>query len=207
MYQEIAKKEDLLKTEKIKYEEKKEEKKEEKTGADEEDIEILKKYGRGPYTEKIKTIQDKTKEMTAEINKLCGIRESNTGLSLPQNWVIGADQQAVKSESLMVGRITKIIDPDTDHTRYIVNLPHRGKFVVDLSDQLSPTYKAKEEYDLKQKYVTIDSDRSCDLCKKKIGSTIFVVYPNLKVYHSKCAPNIHIDPSTGSDLTKQVLID
>ena len=27
-----------------------------KTGADEDDIDILKKYGRGPYTEKIKTI-------------------------------------------------------------------------------------------------------------------------------------------------------
>ena len=73
--------------------------------------------------------------------------------------------------------------------------------------EIGLAYRAKEEYDLKQKYVTIDSDRSCDLCKKKIGSTIFVVYPNLKVYHSKCAPNIHIDPSTGSDLTKQVLIE
>ena len=49
------------------------------------------------------------------------------------------------------------------------------------------------------KYVKIDSDRTCDLCRKKIGSTIFAVYPNLKVYHSKCAPNIHIDPKTGVD--------
>ena len=83
---------------------------------------------------------------------------------------------------------------------------NKYKIEKNLSD-IGLAYKAKEEYDLKQKYVTIDSDRSCDLCKKKIGSTIFVVYPNLKVYHSKCAPNIHIDPSTGSDLTKQVLID
>ena len=68
-------------------------------------------------------------------------------------------------------------------------------------------YKAKEEYDLKQRYVKIDSDRTCDLCRKKIGSTIFAVYPNLKVYHSKCAPNSHIEPSTGVDLSKKIMID
>ena len=32
------------------------------TGADEEDIDILKKYGKGPYAEKIKTIEDDVKE-------------------------------------------------------------------------------------------------------------------------------------------------
>ena len=30
-----------------------------KTGSDEDDIDILKKYGRGPYTEKIKSIEDR----------------------------------------------------------------------------------------------------------------------------------------------------
>ena len=67
-----------------------------------------------------------------------------------------------------------------------------------LSD-IGLAYKAKEEYDIKNKYVTIDSNRICDCCKKKIGSITFVVYPNLKVYHSNCAPNIHIDPKTGVD--------
>ena len=81
---------------------------------------------------------------------------------------------------------------------------NKYKIAKNLSD-IGVAYKAKEEYDLKQKYVIMDSDSTCSLCKKKIGSTIFVVYPNLKVYHSKCAPNMHIDPKTGEDLTKTMI--
>jgi 26S proteasome regulatory subunit T1 len=55
--------------------------------ADEADIDILKKYGKGPYSEKIKNIEDEVKNFAKEVNKLCGIRESDTGLSLPSNWV------------------------------------------------------------------------------------------------------------------------
>ena len=68
-------------------------------------------------------------------------------------------------------------------------------------------YKEKESYEFKKKNVTIDSDKACDLCKKKIGSTIFVVYPNLKVYHSKCASSPNIDPLTGVDFSKKKYIE
>ena len=68
--------------------------------------------------------------------------------------------------------------------------------------EIGLAYKAKEEYEFKNKYVVIDSDRTCERCRKKIGNTMFLVYPNLKVYHSKCAPNIHIDPKTGVDFSK-----
>ena len=112
---------------------------EKKTGSDEDDIDILKKYGRGPYTEKIKTLEDETKDLTKEVNKLCGIRESETGLSLPSNWVTIADKKAVEEEPLMVGRIIKIMDKDTDHTRYMIHLRKVAKYVVELNDQLSPT--------------------------------------------------------------------
>ena len=112
---------------------------EKKTGSDEDDIDILKKYGRGPYTEKIKTLEDETKDLTKEVNKLCGIRESETGLSLPSNWVTIADKKAVEEEPLMVGRIIKIMDKDTDHTRYMIHLKKVAKYVVELNDQLSPT--------------------------------------------------------------------
>ena len=81
-----------------------------KTGSDEDDIYILKKYGRGPYTEKIKTIEDEVKDLTKDVNKLCGIRESETGLSLPSNWVKISDKKAIGEEPLMVGRIIKIMD-------------------------------------------------------------------------------------------------
>ena len=109
---------------KTKEEQKKEDEKKEdklkKTGSDEDDIDILKKYGRGPFSEKIKTIEEEVKELTKDVNKLCGIKESETG-------------------SLMVGRIIKIIDKDTDHTRYMIHLRRVAKYVAELSDKLSPT--------------------------------------------------------------------
>ena len=118
---------------------KKDESKLKKTGADEEDIEILKKYGKGPYTEKIKKIEEDVDKLTKNINTLCGIRESETGLALPSNWVISQDNRAIGEDSLMVGRITKILDKDTDHTRYIIHIRQNAKYVVALNDQLSPT--------------------------------------------------------------------
>ena len=126
-----------------KEEQKKEDEKKEdklkKTGSDEDDIDILKKYGRGPFSEKIKTIEEEVKELTKDVNKLCGIKESETGLSLPSNWVKISDQKAIGEESLMVGRIIKIIDKDTDHTRYMIHLRRVAKYVAELSDKLSPT--------------------------------------------------------------------
>ena len=77
--------------------------------------------------------------MTTNINKLCGVRESETGLALPSNWVIEQDKASLKEDSLMIGRIVKILDPDTDHTRYITTIRKIAKYVVDLNDQLSPT--------------------------------------------------------------------
>ena len=67
--------------------ENKPEEKEQKLVADEADIDILKKYGKGPYSEKIKNIEEEVKNFAKDINKLCCIRESDTGLALPSNWV------------------------------------------------------------------------------------------------------------------------
>lgn len=71
--------------------ENKEEQKEKTVVADEADIEIFKRYGKGPYSEKIKGLEDEVKKLSTDINKLCGIRESETGLSQPTNWVIEVD--------------------------------------------------------------------------------------------------------------------
>ena len=73
--------------------------------------------------------------------------------------------------------------------------------------EIGLVYKEKEAYEFKKKYVTIDSDKICDFCKKKIGNTIFVVYPNLRVYHSKCATNHSIDPMTGVDFSKKKYVE
>ena len=83
---------------------------------------------------------------------------------------------------------------------------NKHKITKNLSE-MGLAYRMKEEYELKKKYVIIDSERICDLCKKKIGSISFAVYPNMKVYHSKCVNNINIDPLTGLDFSKTNYID
>ena len=83
---------------------------------------------------------------------------------------------------------------------------NKYKITKNLSE-IGLIYKEKEAYDFKKKSVTIDSEKTCNLCKKKIGSTIFVVYPNLKVYHSKCATNSNIDPSNGEDFSKKKYVE
>ncbi len=72
--------------------------------------------------------------------------------------------------------------------------------------EMGMIYKEKEALDYKKKYVTIDSEKTCDLCKNKISNAIFVVYPNLKVYHVKCAKNLNIDPMTGVDFSKKKFV-
>lgn len=58
---------------------------------DEQDINLMKKYGLGPYQELIKKTDDENKDLVTKINKLCGIKESETGLSLPSTWDLVAD--------------------------------------------------------------------------------------------------------------------
>ena len=102
---------------------------------------------------------------------------------------------------------------NNDFFNYLMNVVkeytvsgNKYKITKNLSE-IGLVYKEKEAYEYKKKYVTIDSDKACDLCKKKIGSTIFVIYPNLRVYHSKCAPNINIDPMTGIDFSKKKYVE
>ena len=47
------------------------------------DIKLFKKYGRGPYTDPIKKSEDDIKSFNQKISELCGIKDSDTGLSLP----------------------------------------------------------------------------------------------------------------------------
>ena len=79
---------------------------------------------------------------------------------------------------------------------------NKYKITKNLS-QMSSIYKEKEASDYKKKYVVIDSEKTCSLCKKKIGNTMFVIYPNLKIYHSRCVQNLNVDPITGVDFSKK----
>ena len=49
----------------------------------ESDINLFKRYGKGPYTEPLKKVENEIKELNQQIVNLQGIKESDTGLSMP----------------------------------------------------------------------------------------------------------------------------
>lgn len=49
----------------------------------EQDIALFKRYGKGPYADPIKKVEDEFKDLNQKISTLCGIKESDTGLALP----------------------------------------------------------------------------------------------------------------------------
>lgn len=107
---------------------------------DEGDIALLKTYGIGPYTNAIKSVEEDIKKHQDRVKELIGIKESDTGLSLPSQWDLVADKQMMQEEApLQVARCTKIINPNTDDTKYMINIKQMAKFVVALGEKVSPT--------------------------------------------------------------------
>lgn len=104
------------------------------------DIALLKTYGIGPYSHAIKAVEEDIKKHQDKVKELIGIKESDTGLSLPSQWDLVADKQMMQEEQpLQVARCTKIMNPNTDDTKYVINIRQIAKFVVGLGDKLSPT--------------------------------------------------------------------
>ena len=74
------------------------------------------------------------------MNELRGIKESDTGLAQPSHWDLVADKQAMQEEQpLQVARCTKIINPNTDDAKYVINVKQIAKFVVALGERVAPT--------------------------------------------------------------------
>lgn len=65
---------------------------------DEDDIALLKTYGLGPYSNKIKDAEKDVKGLSQRVNELCGVKESDTGLAPPSSWDLIADKQAQQEE-------------------------------------------------------------------------------------------------------------
>jgi 26S proteasome regulatory subunit T1 len=81
---------------------------------DEGDIALLKTYGLGPYSVKIKQAEEEIKKHQQTVKDLIGIKESDTGLSPPSMWDLVGDKQMMSEEApLQVARCTKIITADT----------------------------------------------------------------------------------------------
>ena len=126
---------------------------------DEGDIALLKSYGLGPYSTKIKTLEEEIKTHQQTVKDLIGIKESDTGLSPPSMWDLVGDKQMMSEEApLQVARCTKIIAGDSDNNgdgnaggagaaggmggnmnssnaagnKYVINVKQIAKFVVGL---------------------------------------------------------------------------
>lgn len=106
--------------------------------------------------------------------------------NLPDDWML--------TEQKLYEYLVKVIKT-TNH------MSNKYKLAKSLSE-MNVLYKEKELIEAKSKSVCIGNDTNCEYCNKKIGSTIFVVYPNMKVYHTKCAQNSSVCPVTRVDFTK-----
>ncbi|PON78267.1 26S proteasome subunit P [Trema orientale] len=97
-------------------------------------------HGLGPYSTLIKKAEKEIKDMAKKVNDLCGIKESDTGLAAPSQWDLVSDKQMMQEEQpLQVARCTKIINPNTEDAKYVINVKQIAKFVVGLGDKVSPT--------------------------------------------------------------------
>eukprot|EP00200_Dunaliella_tertiolecta_P000235 CAMPEP_0202365338 /NCGR_PEP_ID=MMETSP1126-20121109/16382_1 /ASSEMBLY_ACC=CAM_ASM_000457 /TAXON_ID=3047 /ORGANISM="Dunaliella tertiolecta, Strain CCMP1320" /LENGTH=431 /DNA_ID=CAMNT_0048960153 /DNA_START=29 /DNA_END=1324 /DNA_ORIENTATION=+ len=104
------------------------------------DIAFLKNYGSGPYTAPIKRAEQDLKDILKRVNDVCGVKESDTGLAPPSRWDLVSDKQMMQEEQpLQVARCTKIINPNTDEAKYVINVKQIAKFVVGLGDKVAPT--------------------------------------------------------------------
>ena len=110
---------------------------------DEGDIALLKTYGIGPYTVAIKQIEEDIKKHQDKVKELIGIKESDTGLSIPSQWDLVMDKQMMQEEQpLQVARCTKIMNENTENPadiKYVINIRQIAKFVVGLGEKVSPT--------------------------------------------------------------------
>lgn len=104
------------------------------------DIELLQTYGQGPYSRTIRAVEKEVEKAQNSVKELCGIKESDTGMSLPSQWDLVSDKQMMGEEQpLMVSRCTKIIDAGTDDAKYMINLRQIAKYVVGLGERVAPT--------------------------------------------------------------------
>lgn len=67
----------------------------------------MKSYGQGPYAEQLKQLEGDIESCLKRVNELCGIKESDTGLSQPALWDIAADKQIMQQEQPL--QVNKLI--------------------------------------------------------------------------------------------------
>lgn len=107
---------------------------------EENEIKILTRQALGPFAPRSKKLEEENKELIEKINKTTGIKESDTGLSLPTAWDLEGDKRLLEEQPLQVARCTKIIKkPEDQKAKYMITLKQIAKFVVGLGQKVAPT--------------------------------------------------------------------
>eukprot|EP00768_Dysnectes_brevis_P002761 gnl/Dysnectes_brevis/2030_a2342_1081.p1 GENE.gnl/Dysnectes_brevis/2030_a2342_1081~~gnl/Dysnectes_brevis/2030_a2342_1081.p1 ORF type:complete len:735 (-),score=286.85 gnl/Dysnectes_brevis/2030_a2342_1081:123-2327(-) len=108
---------------------------------DEEDVAILKSYGKGPFGDRVEKVEKSINSILKEIKTICGVRETDTGLAPPSQWDLQHDQMALNMErALQVARLTKILPEDEDEPwKACIELKQSARFVVGKDKELAPT--------------------------------------------------------------------
>lgn len=107
---------------------------------EEVDIDLIRLYNRGIYSEDIKTLEEEVKELVKKVEDTKGIKESDTGLSQPNHWDLDSDRNLLQKEQpLQVARCTKIVAANTPEAKYVISMAHIGKYVVGLGNRVAPT--------------------------------------------------------------------
>ena len=80
----------------------------------------MKTYGIGPYSNAIKNTEDDIKKHQEKVKELIGIKESDTGLSLPSQWDLVSDKQRQwKGKNFPV--IFLLIETVPSHYKFTLN--------------------------------------------------------------------------------------
>lgn len=124
--------------------EKKEEKKEDDDlrPLDLEDVKLLQRYNRGPYTGNLDTVEKELSELDKKVADLSGYVESSTGLAPTALWDLQGDKMKLQREGpLHVAKCTQIIKPQTeeDVTKYMIRINQIAKFIVGRATTVAPT--------------------------------------------------------------------
>ncbi|KAL4163107.1 26S proteasome regulatory subunit 7 [Phytophthora ramorum] len=161
------------------------------TVLDEGDIALLKTYGLGPYSRVIKRVEDDIKKAQKAVNDLIGIKESDTGLSLPSLWDLVSDKQMMQEEQpLQVARCTKIINAGEEDAKYMINVKQIAKFVVGLGEKIDPTVSLMTVEDKPD--VTYDDVGGAKDALEKLREVV-----ELPLLHPERFVNLGIDPPKG----------
>ena len=101
------------------------------------------------------------KEVQKRIDEKLGVKESDTGLAVPNLWYLVSDRERMAEQPLQVARCTKTIPMDPkkaelaravnpagvpqgqkgadEQDKYVINIKQITKLVVGLGDRVAPT--------------------------------------------------------------------